>query len=367
MTALIEHGEANQSAAPAHASAVVPALRVTTRRRDTSLASMGQMLRRLFEMYGLDAVVIAHQAGVDLARFPGPADRIEVDRIEAMLRVAIPLIGDPAFGLQAARCWHPGNLGVLGHAWLASSTLRSGLKRLSRYAHIVGERTSVRIDETRRGIKVSTRRTRADSATAAVFVDMTLSLVLDMCRMNGGAVLRPVSASLRRRKPVHAEAYERFFGCVVGFGAAKDAFVLSATDADRPLSSSNRQLAAVFDRMLDAELGRLNKADVVSRCKTAVLEHLASGEVTEQDTAKRLHMSARTLQRKLADAETTYSLLVDDTRKDLALRYLEDPHRSITDITYSLGFSQPSSYARAFKRWTGFTPSEYRERPTGSH
>jgi len=71
-------------------------------------------------------------------------------------------------------------------------------------------------------------------------------------------------------------------------------------------------------------------------------------------------MSPRTLQRKLAEANTTYLQLVDDTRKDLALRYIEDPRRSVTDITFSLGFSQPSAFTRAFKRWTGLNPSEYR-------
>jgi AraC-like DNA-binding protein len=91
-----------------------------------------------------------------------------------------------------------------------------------------------------------------------------------------------------------------------------------------------------------------------------VLEHLESGEMSEVEMAKALHMSRRTLQRKLADAETTYLKLVDDTRRDLALRFVEDPHRSITDITFTLGFSQQSAFARAFKRWTGLSPTEYR-------
>src|SRR6185369_6053431 len=95
-------------------------------------------------------------------------------------------------------------------------------------------------------------------------------------------------------------------------------------------------------------------------CRAAVLEHLSSGEATAEETAKQLHMSPRTLQRKLAEANTTYLKLVDDARKDLALRYIEDPRRSVTDITFSLGFSQPSAFTRAFRRWTGRSPSDYR-------
>jgi len=338
------------------------------RARDTGLASMGQIFRRLFEMHGLDAVGIARQAGADLATVPGPTDRIEADKLDAILRLAIPLIRDPAFGLQAARCWHPSNLGVLGHAWLSSSTLRTGLKRLSRYYRLVGERTITEIEESRQGVKVrfwARRGNPAAVAVAAVLVDVAMAFLLDMCRMNAGAALRPVAASLRRGRPENVDAYERFFGCPVRFGAEENVFVLSAKDADRLLPSSNKQLAAVFDRMLAEELARLDKSDVIARCRAAVLEDLPSGEASAEDTAKQLHMSPRTLQRKLAEAQTTYVQLVDDTRKDLALRYIEDPRRSITDITFSLGFSQPSAFTRAFRRWTGLAPSEYRAKLGG--
>ena len=331
--------------------------------RHTGLASMGQTFRRLLEMHGLDAVGIARQAGIDLAAIPAPAERIAIDKIDAMLRVAIPLIHDPAFGLQAARCWHPTYLGVLGHAWLSSDTLRTGLERMKRYFRLLGERGETAVDRTRQGLKVRFRANRGDPSTvpvAAVFADIVVSVLLDMCRMNAGAALRPVAASLCRREPEESEAYRRFFGCPVRFGAEEDAFVLSAHDADRALPSSNRQLAAVFDRMLTEELARLDRSDVVSRCRTAVLEHLESGEMMERDMAKRLNMSRRTLQRKLAEADTTYLRLVDDTRRDLALRYIEDASRSITDIAFTLGFSQQSAFTRAFKRWTGVNPTEYR-------
>jgi AraC-like DNA-binding protein len=87
---------------------------------------------------------------------------------------------------------------------------------------------------------------------------------------------------------------------------------------------------------------------------------MAAGEPTDLDIAKSLHMSRRTLQRKLAEADLTYQQLVDDTRRDLALRYIEDPARSITEITFLLGLSGQSAFTRAFRRWTGVSPTEYR-------
>jgi AraC-like DNA-binding protein len=92
---------------------------------------------------------------------------------------------------------------------------------------------------------------------------------------------------------------------------------------------------------------------------------MASGEMSEEAMAKALHMSRRTLQRKLAETEQSYQKLVDDTRHDLALRYLEDPQKSVTEVTFLLGFSGQSAFSRAFRRWTGISPTEYRAQKLG--
>ena len=327
------------------------------------LSTSGPIIRRLLEMHGMDAVDAARQAGIQLDPSPSPSERIDTDKVDALLRFAIPRISDPAFGLQAAKCWHPGNLGVLGHAWLSSSTLRTGASRLVRYFRIVGERGHFETEEVADSLKLRFWAGRGDPAmdpVAAVVVDVGMSILLDMCRLNAGAELRPIAASLRRLQPASAVAYESFFGCAVAFGAKENALVLSAIDADRPLQTSNQLLASVFDKLLAEQLARLDRSDIVTRCKGAILEHLASGETAEDGAAAQLNMSPRTLQRKLAEAGTSYSALVDATRKDLALRYIDDPQRSITDITFSLGFAGPSSLTRAFKRWTGVSPSDYR-------
>ncbi len=324
---------------------------------------MRPIFRRLLEMYGLDSVAIARQAGIAIPEVLAPTDRISLDKADAVLELAIPLILDPAFGLQVARCWHPANLGVLGYAWLSSSTLRTGLRRMERYHRLVGDRGATEIEEVPRGIKVRFWAKRGDPAevpVAAVAVDMAIALLLDMCRLNAGAALRPLEVSLRRRKPESVAPYERFFGCAVRFGAKENYFLIAREDADALLPSSNKQLATVFDTMLGAELALLDKSDVIARCRAAVLEHLTSGEASEEDTAKQLNMSPRTLQRKLAEANLTYLQLVDVTRRDLALRYIGDATRSLSDITFALGFSQPSAFTRAFKRWTGFSPTDYR-------
>jgi len=282
--------------------------------------------------------------------------------VDIASRVAAERIVDPAFGLRAARCWHPSNLGVLGHAWLASSTLRTALNRLERYNRILTEKATYRLEDSAKGLRLVFDHGRKDLVLAAPGVDFTFSILVDMCRMNFGAALRAQEVSLRRAKPADSAPWDHYFGCRVQFGAARDSFLLSRRDVDEPLPIANRQIAGTLDAILAKQLAELDRSNVPARCKAALLERLASGESPEEDIAKDLHMSRRTLQRKLAEAALTYQQLVDDTRRDLALRYIEDPGKSITEVTFLLGFSGQSAFTRAFRRWTGKAPTEYREK-----
>ena len=228
--------------------------------RDTVLATVGQILYRLLEMHRLDAAAIGREAGVDFLRARNPGERIESHRAEAILRKAARLIPDDAFGLLAAACWHPANLGALGHGWLASSTLRTGLLRLERYWRLVSEDGAIAIEETQSGITV-THRARSGSDVAPIITDMTLAVILDMCRTNAGASLHPIAVGLQRKRPVAVRAYERFYGCPVLFAKEANSFVLLTVDVDRPLPTGNAELAAVFDRLLSDGLDQLDQRD----------------------------------------------------------------------------------------------------------
>jgi AraC-like DNA-binding protein len=326
----------------------------------TSLATVGQIVWRLLEMHGIDSRALFRRCGIAAADIRDANARLPSEKWDLVAREAAARIPDPAFALRAARCWHPSNLGVLGHAWLTSSTLRSGLQRVVSYGRLVGERVSTRLENTANGLKLLIDSGRTDPVTGPIVIDLTMSLLMDMCRMNFGASLRPRAVCLKRARPDAWQEYSAFYGCPVRFSEPADSFTLSAADADEPLPTSNRQLAATLDRLIAEQLAHLDKTNVVARCKASLLEQLSSGELSEEEMAQQLHMSRRTLQRKLAEAEITYLKLVDDTRRDLALRYIEDPRHSITDITFMLGFSQQSAFTRAFKRWTGMPPSGYR-------
>lgn len=326
----------------------------------SSLASSWLILFRLLEVHGVDAQSWLRDLGIDpeLARQPGA--RLPSWLVDVAVTRAAGLIADPAFGLAAAECWHPSNLGVLGYAWLSSSTLKQGLQRFERYARILGDRWSCRCVDDADGLRFVSDHGRCDMTVGPVMADYSLAIILAMCRSNFERKLNPVRVFLRRPLPTDASRYQDFFACDVHFGADEDALLLSTADAEALLPTGNRELAATFDTILAEQLAMRSKQDLVSRCQVFLLRQLTSGEPSVGDLVKSLGMSRRTLQRKLKEIGTSYQRILEETRYALARRYLNDPVKSVTEITFLLGFSEQGAFTRAFKRWSGTAPRDFR-------
>jgi AraC-like DNA-binding protein len=327
--------------------------------QESFLATSGLIVMRLIELHGIDPQEFMRQVGIDPALLRDPKGRMPSQLTDKVFAKATALIPDPAFALRAAECWHPSNLGSLGYAWLSSGTLRTGLKRLERFGRILGKMAYRCVDEPE-ALRFVFDHRRGDAPSAHAIADYGMSIIVDMCRKNFGIALNPQAVHLRRPLPTNPEPWQDFYRCPIRFGADEDSFVLPRRMAEMPLASANHEIAATFDAILTEQLAALIDTDVLSRCKVHLLQQLTSGEPSEQDLASALGMSRRTLQRRLGDLGLTYKGVVDGTRYELALRYLDDPERSVTDITFLLGFSEQSAFARAFKRWSGKAPTAYR-------
>src|SRR5262245_13690329 len=198
-------------------------------------------------MHGLDAHALVQEAGIDPAMLRDPNARISSATMDRAMARAAALIPDPGFALRAARCWHPSNLGALGHAWLTSSTLRTGLQRLERFSRILGERAQFTVTSGAAGVRLAYDHRRRDPPLRATGAAFSLSLALDMCRLNYGASLRPVEVRLRRESPANAEPWKQFYGCPVRFEDRENSLLISSRAAAEVLPIANRQLAATLD------------------------------------------------------------------------------------------------------------------------
>ena len=165
----------------------------------------------------------------------------------------------------------------------------------------------------------------------------------------------------RHAPPACEEAYRDFFNAPVFFTAAGDCILLPLDAVDRALPGTNPQFARIHDQLNVDYLAQLRKGDLGHRVKAGILDALPSGSVANEQVAKDLGMSVRSLQRKLAEESTSFRDLLDASRQEMALGYIRDPGIELSEIAFLLGFSDQSAFSRAYKRWTGETPNEVRK------
>jgi AraC-like DNA-binding protein len=161
-------------------------------------------------------------------------------------------------------------------------------------------------------------------------------------------------------RPAQIETFHSLLRAPLQFGAARTRLVFDAESIERPLDGGNPELARHHDAIALQYLSQIERDDIQGRVRDVLRQRLARGEPSQEYVAELLNMSARTLQRKLGDCGTTYKEILDETRRVLALAYLSGPRHTVSDVTYLLGFSAGSSFTRAFRRWTGQSPSDWR-------
>lgn len=314
---------------------------------------------KVIESYGHDPAPLFKAHNIDLGKISDPSARASKSALNAVWIDAAELIDDAGLGLRSAEFLHPSHLGALGYAWLASTSLRTALKRLSRYVHFIADNVEVDLEEGGDLFKVTV--SESDIVNRMIWAsDSSLAIVTTLCRMNYGAVLNPVSVDFKHLEPRDPGNYYALFKCPVNFDQNRDCITLHTMMVDKKLPSANPQLAQLSDQVMIQTLGRLSKERIIPRVKSIIIENLPSGKINDEMVAAELNMSTRALQRKLQKKETTFKQLLTETRQELADKYIRNNQLSLTEISFMLGFSEVSSFSRAFKRWTGESPSDYR-------
>jgi AraC-like DNA-binding protein len=160
--------------------------------------------------------------------------------------------------------------------------------------------------------------------------------------------------------PWQACAYEQYFGCPVRYDSEPTGLTFALETVRQPLPAVNRELAKANDQILHDLDSALTDGSLTNRVRREVLRRLTSGKPSAQDVARKLAISPRTLQRKLQEEGTTFQEVSDNARRDLAVQYVQSG-KHLHEITYLTGFANQSAFSRAYKAWTGRTPSEDRD------
>ena len=283
------------------------------------------------------------------------------------MAIAARKSGDSFFGLREAEYFLPAHIGPLGFAWLASSNLRVALERLQRYIKVINEKAKVSLVDDMNRLIISIEMT--ETSENAFHRDCShLAVVTRMCRFICGEQWCPQGVSLAHPQPPDTTYFYSLFRCPVEFNASVNSLSVDSRQADRSLTGANKQLAQLNDHIVVRYLASQSRADIISQVKVTILENLGEGNISEASVSDKLHMSARSLNRKLKTANTSYKALLFDIRNELANQYLNDATLTLTEISYMLGFSEVSSFSRAYRKWTGQSPSAARKtQPANSH
>lgn len=327
--------------------------------KSTTLSDVGwcKAMKDVFAQHGLDADALFAEAGLD----PGRADVDLLELSDAFSRawtLAAGRTGNAAIGLT--RPTHPlVSLGVLSHVVLAAADVRSALQSIARYAHIASPTASVemRIEDDR--CRLMLQILPGKLPVAPQRFDYLGVTCLRGLHWVTGCEEWPVVFHHPGPEPDEPERWRLAFGCPVVFNATACMLELPAAVLARPIPTADPMVSDLCGR-LAAQIAEQQGGSVSARVRQVLTRMLAKGDPRRETVASELCMSERTLQRRLTEEGTSFAELVDDVRRETAERYFRHGDFSPTEITFALGFSDPSNFYRACKRWFGCTPSHMR-------
>jgi AraC-like DNA-binding protein len=310
--------------------------------------------------FGLDPAELFKEAGIDPGIRLDVNARVSAAQYDYLVWTEKQKSHDDAFAFHLVEHLHPSYLGVLGYAWMTSASLRRAFQRMSRYGRLLADDVIIRLDDQGETLHVLLESESADIRDPDLREQLRFANAVKLCRMNCGDSFKPVRIHFRQSEPSQPAAFYSFFRCELQFDSEASVLVLDSEVADRPLPGFNAQLANLLEQQIVDYLAKLDKQDIVGRTKSVIFEQLPSGHVTIEGIATELNLSVRTLRRKLKEKGTSFKEILTLTRRELGERYIHDNSLSLTEIAFLLGFSDSSSFSRAYRTWTGQSPSEQR-------
>ena len=315
---------------------------------------------RQLEDCGIDPAPLFRKHGIDSSIVFDPGSRISYLKLDRVMAEAVEQSGDPFFSLKEAKYLLPSHLGPLGFAWLASTSLRSGFQRVQRYIKVLHENLQVTLNDNEEALVV-TFNLDAPSANLYQRDIGYLAFITRMCRFTNGDQWNPLRVTVAHPQPPDQSYFYTMFRCPVDFEAEENSLHIDLKQADKQLTGSNKQLAQLNDHIVVRYLAHLSRKDIVNRVKAAILDGLGEGAATESSIADAMNTSIRNLNRKLSNEGTSFKTLLMEIRRELAGQYISDSTLTLTEISFLLGFSEVSSFSRAYRRWEGQSPSEARK------
>lgn len=319
------------------------------------------LLDRLTEL-GVDVRRLLDRAGLLPSRFQTSRALISQAELFAFWRAVEEVAPARDIGLRVGSEARSHQLDIVTMTALHSPSFGEALKKFARYKRLVcSERVS--IDTERGEARISFHWMHVEESMPMLLVDATFATLVALGQRGSGSSLTPQRIELARR-PSSGDAAQmhRHFGCEVHFDAPLDLLVLDENDLARPFVTHNADLLDLMLPALESQLQRsLTSRSLADDVKTALGRRMHGERPSVEKLAEDMHISPRTLQRRLEELGTSYQRLLDDVRRDTSLRLLAHTNLEPNEVAYLLGFEEVNSFTRAFHTWEGTTPIRWRK------
>jgi len=317
------------------------------------------LLNRAGEL-GLDRDELLRRAGLAEVELADPDAKVPVRKLWALWRAAIAHTGDEELPLRVIGSTPLRAYGLVGYLMIHSPTLGAAFDRLARYSRIVTDAVAIEwAREPDTGRLTLTERLRGDSPRDRS--DARLAFAVVAAREVLGQLVTPLEVHLPYAQPQNVGELRRVLGEHLLFDRPQGALIFAGRDLDLPVVGADATLGAYLDDLAERLLRTLPTADSFQdRVRQALWIALRDGRVDLASVAAHLGVVGRTLQRRLRDGGTSYAAVLDGVRRDLAIGMVRGRDLAVYEVAFLLGYSEPSTFHRAFRCWTGTSPLAYR-------
>jgi AraC-like DNA-binding protein len=333
---------------------------MTALARSAALTSFADMAASC----GLDARALLADAGLPQRCLDEPDLKVPARAIVHVLEQAALRGKEPAFGLRLAESRRLSNLGPLGLLVRDEPTLRDALEAVMHHLHVHNEALTIGVEQHSNLVVVRLDLTVEGRASLRQSIELAVGVTFRVLQIFMGANWRPRLVCFTHAKPPTLSVHKRIFGRAVEFGHQFSGIVCNAADLDVPNPGADPVMARYAQRLLGQSLDTSSRMS--DRVRQLVVLLLPRGLCRVEVVAQHLGVDRRTVARRLADEQTSFSALVNDLRRDLFARYLKDGARSLTDVSVLLGFSASSAFSRWHRQQFGIAARQLRSQRAGT-
>ncbi len=329
-----------------------------------SFAITSAKLLSLFEVleeYGIKKEPFLDSLNIDASLFDAHENKLTVTQVKDLFEKAISLTGNHDLGLHIGlRARFLPN--IVCYIMMNCLTVREALEKYSQYKRIFSDETNVRLTVNPDKATLNLYSISQELTSLRSFSDYKLTSMYIFLRFLTGGKFNLTRVTVRHDKPDNISEYEKVFPCPISFSQPDNSLVFNAVSLNHPISFPNKDLLNLFEQYAKEILAKISTHDSLPKKVSQILINiLQRGDSPSVELiAMKLNMSIRKLQGLLEQERTTYKQLLHSVKKELAFSYLSDSQLSPAEVSYLLGFSEPSAFYRAFKKWTGNTPGQFR-------